>query len=655
MKRTKYILIGIIVLLSTASCSKYLDVNTDPDNPTSDNAAIKERLPWIENYYAYAWGSASMRACTIAGLLTQTSTTNSNGLLAAWNPSQVSSTTAYQNIYLGAGVNIDPLITRAKEENAYYYEGAGYCLKAMCFMTMLDLYGECPMSEAFTGKTNPAYDDGKTIYNACINCLDSAIVSFQKEQPTSATKLSDGDIWNGGDKDKWLKLCYGLKARYLLRLSKRSDLFNPQEILDALSNGPQSNDDNTSVENYNVEGDETNFTVGDPYQTSPIWDYAAYGSSQRETKWYINLLTNQFTGGSGVIDPRMSKLVPAMMKDINLSTTGKILSYDWARDAGVDMMNSDIRQNGGPINATFATSEPVNLTYEIDDASALATFVASMQKIHTVTISGNKVTVTYAPGATYCNTTDYRRAGDTIYVNMRSNSLSTSGRSATNMYYYPASEYDFVGGTGTFYARPNSDTDLLTYSEMCFIKAEVYFRLGDKAKALAAYKEGIQANFDRMQTRLNAWKAAGSVNPDEMPMNEEDISAYMNSQAVCQNASALTMADIMRQKMISMGINLEVWNDMRRFNYSAGNIGSFGIVYPDYKRPAEFTATNKITGQSPTDLTYWFQRFQQSSIESSYNLIQLEASNKLAMNDAIWSCPVWWACSSDEEYYGYIK
>jgi hypothetical protein len=138
-------------------------------------------------------------------------------------------------------------------------------------------------------------------------------------------------------------------------------------------------------------------------------------------------------------------------------------------------------------------------------------------------------------------------------------------------------------------------------------------------------------------------------------MNEEDISAYMNSQAVCQNASALTMADIMRQKMISMGINLEVWNDMRRFNYSAGNIGSFGIVYPDYKRPAEFTATNKITGQSPTDLTYWFQRFQQSSIESSYNLIQLEASNKLAMNDAIWSCPVWWACSSDEEYYGYIK
>ncbi len=655
MKRIIHILLGTFILLTVTSCNNYLNVDTDPDNPTSENAAIKDRLPWIENYYAYAWGCASMRACTAAGLLTQTSSTNSNGLLAAWNPSQVSCTTVYQNLYLGAGVNIDPLIAKAKKENAYYYEGAGYCLKAMSFMTMLDFYGECPMSEAFTGKTNPAYNDGKTIYYACMDCLDSAIVSFQKTQPSSATKLSDGDIWNGGDKSKWLKLCYGLKARYMLHLSKKSDLFKPQDILKALADGPQSNEDNTSIKNYNVQGDETNFTVGDPYQTASIWDYAAYESSQRETKWYINLLTNHFTGGSGVIDPRLSKLVPAMMTDVNLSSTGKILNYNWARDAGVDMMNSNVRQNGGPVNATFASSEPVNLTYKIDDASTLASFATTMQKIHPVVISGNEVTVTYTPGSAYCNTTDYRRAGDTIYVNMRSNSLSTKGRSATDMYYYPASEYDFVGGTGTFYTRPNSDTDLLTYSEMCFIKAEIYFRMGDKDKALTAYKEGIQANFNRMQTRLEEWKTEGSDNPDEMPMNENDIASYMNSKAVCQNASALTMADIMRQKMISMGINLEIWNDMRRFNYSAGNIGSFGVIYPDYKRPAEFTATNKLTGQSPTDLTYWLQRFQQSSIESSYNLTQLEASNKLAIKDAIWSCPVWWACSTDDEYYSYIK
>jgi hypothetical protein len=67
MKIIKYILFGAFILFTAASCNNYLDVNTDPDNPTSENAAIKERLPWIENYYTYAWGCASMRACTIAG------------------------------------------------------------------------------------------------------------------------------------------------------------------------------------------------------------------------------------------------------------------------------------------------------------------------------------------------------------------------------------------------------------------------------------------------------------------------------------------------------------------------------------------------------------------------------------------------------------
>ena len=102
------------------------------------------------------------------------------------------------------------------------------------------------------------------------------------------------------------------------------------------------------------------------------------------------------------------------------------------------------------------------------------------------------------------------------------------------------------------------------------------------------------------------------------------------------------MADIMQQKLIALGLNFQNWNDMRRFNYSAGNIGGFGVVYRDYKRPFEFTATNIMTGTNPTDLTYWFRRFSHSTHESNYNNEQLLKSNPLAMQDAIWSDPVWW-------------
>ena len=638
MKKIIYITLSLVLLSGFFSCNKWLDVNIDPNNPSDASATVNIRLPWIQHYYMYALGTANMRTSTIAGLLTQTSATSANGLLAAWNPLQSSCTTIYQNWFLGAAVNLNPLIKKAEESGAYHYIGAAYCMRAMGFMMMLDLHGEMPYTEALTGKYNPSYDTGDVIYKGCLADLDKAIEFFNKTQEAGSTALAAGDSWNGGDVNKWIKLCYGLKARYLLQISKKSS-FDPAAVLAALDKAPQSNADNIIMKHYNITGDATNFTVGDPYQTNTTWDAVGYGSTQRATRWYVNLLTNNYTGGSGVVDPRMSKLLPATMKNIVLNAAGDILSYEWARDVGVDMMNSDIRQNSGPMTASYATSNQT-LKYTIADATARANFIAQLKQPYTV--SGNDVSVTYKKGSFYINSTNYKRAGDTIYVNMRSNSLSTSGRSATDMYYYPLTTANAVNGTGTFYARPNSDSDILTFGEMCFIKAEVYLRQGKSAEALAAYKAGIQANFDRMQIKLNEWKSAGTVNPDQMPMNAADITAYMSSAAVVQSATALKMADIIQQKIIALGFNMQNWNDMRRFNYSAGNIGNFGVVYRDYKRPYEFTATNVMTGSSPADLTYWFRRFSQSPHESNYNNEQLMKSNPLAMKDAIWSNPVWW-------------
>ena len=55
----------------------------------------------------------------------------------------------------------------------------------------------------------------KTIYLGLIADLDTAIEMFQKEQGSATASLAVGDIWNGGSVDKWLKLAYLLKARYI--------------------------------------------------------------------------------------------------------------------------------------------------------------------------------------------------------------------------------------------------------------------------------------------------------------------------------------------------------------------------------------------------------------------------------------------------------
>ncbi|MBE6287048.1 MAG: SusD/RagB family nutrient-binding outer membrane lipoprotein [Mediterranea massiliensis] len=658
MKSLKYLLLSGLLAFGMTSCEDYLDVNTDPDNPTSDTATPEVRLTWIQDFFEYAYASAGQRCSQITGILTQTSTTSANGLMSKWDPDTRSGTTPYQNWYIGAAVNIDPLIKAAEAVGANHYIGCAYTIKALGFMMMLDLFGETPYVDAFTGQYDPDYDSGKEIYHFCMADLDKALEYFA--MPNSTYPLIEGDTWLNGDETKWVKFVHGLKARFMLKLSKKAE-FNPQGILDELSKALQSNDDNVSKPGFNTEGSETNFTVGDPYQHSHLHNCLSYGSSQRLTRRFVDMLDG---------DPRKSKLVPAVMTNVKLDADGNIASYKWTRDIGVDMLSeNNIRLKGNIVNATFATKE-VKQKYEIEDAAARAKFVADAKATnHAVAEEGNFVTVTYAPGQIYCATTDYNHAGDTAYVNMRSGDLSGNlrGRAEYDMFDYALSGYDYVMGTGTFYGRPSADYDVMTYAEMCFIKAEVLFRQGDSNGALKAYQDGIKANIDRMQDKLEKWAAAGTSvsryvkeNPDMLPMDETEIAEFLASDKICQTASDLTMAEIMKQKSIAMPFNIETWSDMRRFNYSAGNIGNFGIVYPDFDRPSEFTATSKMTGTSKNDLNYWYRRWYVSTHESNYNLTKLKAANQyydfLGTEEAnkvnpIYSCPVWWDCATDDEYY----
>jgi hypothetical protein len=193
---------------------------------------------------------------------------------------------------------------------------------------------------------------------------------------------------------------------------------------------------------------------------------------------------------------------------------------------------------------------------------------------------------------------------------------------------------------------------------MCFIKAEVYMRKGDPANAYTAYIAGIQAHLNMMQTKLAEWQGSGyaATNPDMAPMNQTDIANYMASNAVAQSAGTLTMSDIMLQKYIAMGCSIENWNDMRRFNFSAGNVGNFGVVYPGYQRGPLFTGQAQLIGGSPTDPRYWMRRWAlPPTYEINYNSINTLALNPHAGELSIWSMPVWWDCATDDQYYGFLK
>jgi hypothetical protein len=667
MKRIKYIALSCIIALGMTSCSDWLDVNVDQDNPSDETALLANQLPWLEHFYLYAAGGANFNTALTAGLYYSSQ--------AQWGPPSVTwdfpdtdnyTLRAYQCWFVYCN-ELPMMYSKAEAQGAYHYMAVADVLHAMGFMLMTDLYSEIPYTDAFGESATPVYDDGKTVFNGCLQKLEDAIALFSQEQEPNAPSLAEGDYLNQGNIDKWKKMCYGLKARYLLKLSKKAE-FDPQGVLNALEQGPKSIADNVVGISYNKSNDVTDWLYGDQLEANCNWTWASNWRQNymRQTKYYTDLLTNM--RGAGVEDPRLSKIVPASMSNIKVDASGNVISYKWMRGQGVDVHGEATRliEGGGArsiVQPTYAEKN-TDITYVIKSAEDKETFLTNMaSNNHACVVKQDTlVTVTYQQGSIFVNSTDYHVAGDTIYVLPRSNSVLSSdngGQDETdiNWYFGKAAAYNAgaVGGTGSYQIRPTSDFEVLTYHEMCFIKAEIYMRQNDKAQALAAYKEGIQAHIAMMQEKLRQWQSEGyQRNPDMLPMDEAQIAAYMNSAAVVQTAGELTMADIMLQKYLAMGCSIENWNDMRRFNYSAGNIGSFGVVYTGFDRSPLFTGAAKMPGTQKTDIDYWPRRWRLPfSLELQYNVTNAEAMNPNATKVWIWSVPVWWDCATDEEYYGY--
>lgn len=601
MKNIKYLSLSLILVLGFASCEldNWLDVNNNPNTPTQDVASLESRLPWIEHHYGYAAGAAGFRAGFITGAITSrkgvsSSATNLHNYMPYWDANNGISTTPYQHWFVGSACNLEDLIKMAEEEGAYHYIGAAYVIRAMGFMLMVDWYGECPYTEALGSYLTPKYDTGQTIFEGCLADLDKALPYFEKTQEPSATPLKDGDSWNGGDVAKWKVLVYGLKARWLNNLSKKSSLYKADDILAAIANGPKDNESSTIVNHQNDPGDTSGDALaGDPLKTSYLFDCAGYSDHIRMAKYYTDLFEYPQTDGTIVYDPRREKMLPM---DEHYDKDGK--SY-FMVTAGVDVLNSDILNNSGPAQQTYSATT----------------------KKYTVSTAG--------------------REGDTIYVTLKGVCCKQGGKADESFYQNTAD--GTILSTGTFYTLPESPTHLMTSYEMHFIKAEVLFRKGDKPGALVAYKAGIKAHFDLMNAKLKSYGTEN--NPGKMPMNETAINQFLSSNCIVQTADKLTMAEIMKQKYIAMSFTQQNWNDMRRFNFSAGDVGTFGVVYPDIDRPKSIraaAASQKFPGASKTSENYWWRRMAHCSHEVNFNAKNLEASNPKAMDNDIWSVPVWW-------------
>lgn len=621
MKYIKSLLMCALAVVAMTSCDKWLNINENPEVPTSVSATIETRLPWCEYHVLLTEGVAGFRTTMACGDWTRTSTNGGNYLLAAyWNPVNGICTTPYQQFFVGGACNFEDLYNKAMAQGAYHFAGCAKVFGAIGYMIMTDLYGEMPYTEACGESATPTYDDGKTIYLGCLAELEEAIELFNKPQEAGAPSLAGCDWWNNGDVNKWSKLAHLLKARYGVKLSKKAagkleeGKYDKQAILDALAKGPQSVNDNTAVQFEDYGESYGTSLYGDPTDFGAYFSVLGMNAGYMVTEAFVKNLTD--FDGKGIEDPRADKIIPWQVSAKSADTPeGVKFSGEWRRSLGVDMLSEDSPvSNGGPIRSQFGGAG--DGVYAGQDMS----------------------------GKWWCNTSNPSRLADTLYIEATCGSTGYS--KGKDLYFRRSGTEDRSRESGTFIARATAPQYVGTYSEACFIKAEVLFNAGELDGAFNAYKDGIKASMDEMNIVLRKdlakYPELASC-PSFSVMEQADIDNYL-ANAIGTKAD-LTLGKIMTQKKIAMQMNLQIWNDMRRYDYDEDIFMNWGIADNYYK-----TAAAKL---SIPEGKAW-RRWRQCSHELNYNSTNLQAIGSKVPgavldhdggwnnHPEVWTINVWW-------------
>ncbi|MGL4519915.1 MAG: SusD/RagB family nutrient-binding outer membrane lipoprotein [Phocaeicola sp.] len=135
----------------------------------------------------------------------------------------------------------------------YITLGIAQTLAAYNLALLTDMFGDTPWSESgdYTVSMTPKLDKQEDIYKDVLAYLDNAIVNLQK---TDVSAMGSQDLIYAGDKTKWIKTAYGLKARYTMRtMAKASDKDAAmQTVLECVSKSYTSSSEQCSYNLYNT-------------------------------------------------------------------------------------------------------------------------------------------------------------------------------------------------------------------------------------------------------------------------------------------------------------------------------------------------------------------------------------------------------------------
>ncbi len=193
-----------------------------------------------------------------------------------------------------AMADLNQLKKIAIEQNTSEYLGVANLLIAYHLIIVNNFWGAAPFSEAFNpANFTPKYDTDQEIYAASMKLVDEAITELAK--PTATIKLAAAsDLIHGGDRAKWLKTAYAIKARLLLKASK-TPTYSAAAVLAALGNSYTTNADDAGMGTFQTRNNWASVSRSNALLTLGGWLSEQFIDHLNSTTY-------------GIFDPRLPKI-----------------------------------------------------------------------------------------------------------------------------------------------------------------------------------------------------------------------------------------------------------------------------------------------------------------------------------------------------------
>jgi Starch-binding associating with outer membrane/Susd and RagB outer membrane lipoprotein len=293
MKMKKIIIMASAVLF-LAACKKLND-NLDsqlnnPNAPTPAAADVDLYLNNLELNFNGFYQNASDLTDPLVRMETMFGPTYQN----AYGPGSFDGlwTNAYTSIFKTANT----MMPIAASKGQYIHAGIAKVLKAYTMMTLVDLFGDIPYTEANLGveNTNPKADKGRLVYDSALALLDASIADFAKTSSNSPAN----DLFYAGSKTKWTTFAKTLKLKAYVQ-TRLVDAANITAKINALL---------TENDLINSSSQDFVFNYGTKDQ-APDSRYGHYVSNYGTDNGSSDYLGTHFMWAlfqeKGIVDPRL--------------------------------------------------------------------------------------------------------------------------------------------------------------------------------------------------------------------------------------------------------------------------------------------------------------------------------------------------------------